>query len=131
MACPHVAGVAAQIRAMRPDLAPDQVTAALLCFATPDAISGLPSDTANKLLFNDLDDATLKTGSACGDKPVYKKGRRYLLFDDHQGRWEFSSGPCNTGKDWYPGQDGASCPSGNTAGWAATCTNGRDDPSRR
>jgi hypothetical protein len=56
MACPHVAGVAAQLRARDPTLDPDATTRALLCHATEGVISGLPANTANKLLYNNVND---------------------------------------------------------------------------
>ncbi len=70
MACPHVAGVAAQIRALRPNFGPGQVTTSLLCFANPDTLSGHPSNTVNELLFNDHDDATATTTVALPEAVV-------------------------------------------------------------
>merc|ERR1712157_455898 len=60
MACPHVAGVAAQIRADHPDLLPGEVADAVICLSTPDKLSGLPpnTDTVNKLLFNGFNQDT-------------------------------------------------------------------------
>ena len=52
MACPHVTGVASQIRALYPALTVGEVSEAIVCLATSDALSGLPSATVNKLLFN-------------------------------------------------------------------------------
>lgn len=52
MACPHVSGVASQIRAMYPLLTPAEVSTAIVCLSTADEISGLPGSTVNKLLFN-------------------------------------------------------------------------------
>ena len=56
MACPHVAGVAAQIRGLHPSMGPGQLTSSLLCLATTDIVTSLPSGTVNNLLYNDLDD---------------------------------------------------------------------------
>ena len=57
MACPHVAGAAALLRAKHPNFSPDEVAAALTCLATRDAISGLPAETVNELLFVGFDDS--------------------------------------------------------------------------
>ena len=57
MACPHVAGVASQIRALRPSMTPAQITEALLCLATSGVLLGLPSNTANKMLYNGFNSA--------------------------------------------------------------------------
>merc|ERR1719221_1697703 len=54
MACPHVAGVASQIRGRYPALSTSEVTDVVLCLATTGALSGLRADTVNKLLFNGL-----------------------------------------------------------------------------
>jgi subtilisin family serine protease len=52
MAAPHVAGAAAQLRAARPEFNTAQVSEALVCMSTSNAINGLPgSDTANRLLY--------------------------------------------------------------------------------
>merc|ERR1719181_263957 len=60
MACPHVAGVAAQIRALDPSITPAEVAEAISCLSTKGALSGLPSggDTVNKLLFNRFSEDT-------------------------------------------------------------------------
>jgi len=58
MATPHAAGVAAQIRSLNPALTPEEVTDAMLCMSTKDAVTQpLPADTANKLLYNKFDAA--------------------------------------------------------------------------
>ncbi|EOD29652.1 subtilisin-related vacuolar protease [Emiliania huxleyi CCMP1516] len=58
MATPHAAGVAAQIRSLHPALTPEEVTDAMLCMSTKDAVTQpLPADTANKLLYNKFDAA--------------------------------------------------------------------------
>jgi len=70
MACPHVAGMAAQLRARTPTLDPDAATAALLCHATVGAISDVPADTVNKLLYNNFnDDAAGCLGAAPPRQP--------------------------------------------------------------
>ena len=58
MATPHAAGVAAQIRSLNPALTPEEVTDAMLCMSTKDVVTQpLPTDTANKLLYNKFDAA--------------------------------------------------------------------------
>jgi subtilisin family serine protease len=51
MASPHVAGAAAVYRGLYPTATVAQVTSALLSTATTGAITGLPLDTPNKLLY--------------------------------------------------------------------------------
>jgi len=50
MACPHVAGAVAIMRAHQPGLTTDAVTQRLLCLATRNTISGLPSNTDDHFL---------------------------------------------------------------------------------
>ncbi len=50
MACPHVAGAAAVVRAAKPHMSPDQVTEFLLCLSTRGQISGLPIATTDAFL---------------------------------------------------------------------------------
>jgi len=52
MPCPHAAAVAAQLRPRNPTATPDDITRQINCLASSGKISGLPSDTPNKLLFN-------------------------------------------------------------------------------
>ncbi len=52
MATPHVTGVAALYLSRNPHATPDQVQAALLQGATTGVISGVPSNTANRLVFS-------------------------------------------------------------------------------
>jgi subtilisin family serine protease len=51
MASPHVAGYAAVIRGMFPTLGVSDVTKVVVESASPNALSGLPSDTSNRLLY--------------------------------------------------------------------------------
>ena len=51
MATPHVAGVAAQLRAARPTWSSDQVSYAITCLASSGEISQLPDGTVNRLLY--------------------------------------------------------------------------------
>ena len=51
MASPHVAGVGAVLRGLFSELTPAQVSARILSMATKDAISGIPADTPNLMLY--------------------------------------------------------------------------------
>ena len=68
MACPHVAGAMAQLREIRPDMTVEEAAAMIKCLATPDAISGLPAGTPNRLLYTGLvlTDATDRRARLCG-----------------------------------------------------------------
>ena len=50
MACPHVSGAAAALRAANPDMTALAISTALVCLATDGAIGGLNSNTPNKFL---------------------------------------------------------------------------------
>ena len=51
MASPHVAGVGAVLRGLFSELTPAQVSERILSMATKDAISGIPADTPNRMLY--------------------------------------------------------------------------------
>jgi len=51
MATPHVAGAAAALRGLHPQLTTDQTSNSLECMATTDAISGLPTGTTSRFLY--------------------------------------------------------------------------------
>jgi subtilisin family serine protease len=51
MATPHVAGVAARLKQMLPDATPTEIHQTIVDLSTPDVITGLPANTANRLLF--------------------------------------------------------------------------------
>ena len=52
MATPHASGVAAQILEQHPTWTPQEVYAQIVSQSTPNAISAVPEDTVNLLLFN-------------------------------------------------------------------------------
>ena len=52
MAAPHASGVAAQILEQHPTWTPQEVYSQIVSQSTPNAISALPADTVNLLLFN-------------------------------------------------------------------------------
>ena len=72
MASPHVAGAAALYLEAHPAASPAEVSAAILAGATQNVVTGLPSGTANRLLFTG-DSATAQPapggGTGCGKKP--------------------------------------------------------------
>jgi hypothetical protein len=51
MAAPHVAGVAARYLQSNPSASPATLRNALVADATVNALTGIPSGTANRLLF--------------------------------------------------------------------------------
>lgn len=51
MATPHVVGAAAIYLGLHPEATPAQVHDAIIGAATPDVLTGLPADTANRLLY--------------------------------------------------------------------------------
>lgn len=54
MASPHVAGVAAIVKSVYGDVSASSIMSFLASSSTKDAVSGVPSDTPNRLLFQPL-----------------------------------------------------------------------------
>ncbi|PRP75361.1 peptidase S8/S53 subtilisin kexin sedolisin [Planoprotostelium fungivorum] len=75
MACPHVAGVVAQILSQNPKFTPAQVTNALLGVSTPNAVRNVPRGTPNKLLFSGCNSTVVMSStSGMTGHPVISSG---------------------------------------------------------
>lgn len=69
MACPHVAGAVAQLRSLNPEWDPNRIKEAITCMATQDRLSGLPTGTANRILWAGANMANLYATS-CSFPPA-------------------------------------------------------------